>query len=171
MGILEHLESHAIKDIFYDVAGPFCPWMSNPGFDFFVIEKHQPCILSTTRKSRWKTWLVEIMNPRPCSPCNSGSVLGRGTSLVVSNATAFSHRVSDDLPSATRHILGSSWVVQVHWEAKVKISNAYIVKFSKVIQYIISLECSRWTECSRWPESTGKYHAHLFANAYMKVRT
>ena len=55
MGILEHLESHAIKDIFYDGAGPFCPWMSNPGFDFFVIEKHQPCILSTTRKSRWKT--------------------------------------------------------------------------------------------------------------------
>lgn len=32
--------------------------------------------------------------------CSSGSVLGRGTSLVVSNATAFSHRVSDDLPSA-----------------------------------------------------------------------
>eukprot|EP00434_Breviolum_minutum_P029670 symbB.v1.2.026228.t1/scaffold2604.1/size115680/9 len=60
-------------DMFYDgaSAGPLCSWMSNPGFDFFVIEKHRPC-----------------------------SVLGRGTSLVLSNATAFSHRISDDLPFA-----------------------------------------------------------------------
>lgn len=32
---------------------------------------------------------------------HSGSVLGRGTSLVLSNATAFSHRISDDLPFVT----------------------------------------------------------------------
>lgn len=34
--------------MFYDgaSAGPLCSWMSNPGFDFFVIEKHRPCCLT-----------------------------------------------------------------------------------------------------------------------------
>ncbi|CAK9058249.1 unnamed protein product [Durusdinium trenchii] len=58
-------------DVFYGGEKAFCPWMPSPGFDFYVIEKQQPC-----------------------------SVLGRGTSLIVSNATAFSHRISDDLPDA-----------------------------------------------------------------------
>ena len=39
-------------------------------------------------------------NPMLRPALASGSVLGRGTSLIVSNATAFSHRISDDLPDA-----------------------------------------------------------------------
>ncbi|CAE7584071.1 KIN14Q, partial [Symbiodinium sp. CCMP2456] len=65
------LEELSYADVFYGTDDAICEWMENPSFDFFVIEKQQPC-----------------------------SILGRGTSLIISNATAFSHRVSDDLQRA-----------------------------------------------------------------------
>eukprot|EP00439_Symbiodinium_sp_Y106_P005712 s4957_g1.t1 len=65
------LEELSYADVFYGTDDAICEWMDNPSFDFFVIEKQQPC-----------------------------SILGRGTSLIISNATAFSHRVSDDLERA-----------------------------------------------------------------------
>ncbi|CAJ1450568.1 unnamed protein product [Effrenium voratum] len=45
----------------------FCPWMRNPGFDFFVLDTRRPC-----------------------------GILGRGTSLSP-DAVAFAHGISDDL--------------------------------------------------------------------------
>ena len=105
----DHLSEAIIRmwraeDVFYDGQSSLCEWISSPGFDFYVIEKQPPCPMSTNSSHLQSSYYDEsdgeISHEEFQAPHGSrGSILGRGTSLIVSNATAFSHRVSDDLPA------------------------------------------------------------------------